>query len=231
MSPDKSPVRIGLFGGSFDPVHNAHLALAQVALAQLQLDSVRWIPAGQPWQKTNQLAAAEHRAAMVALAIADEPRFVLDRCELDRRGPSYTLDTVREMQAAQAPEQAAAGASTAQDFKFFLIVGQDQYSSFHTWRGWQELLQFVTLAVAGRPGAASAVNAELLAAGHQPVALPMMEISSTEIRRRIAGGLDIAGLVPAPVAGYIARHRLYQSHPTDLPSDTSSTPQELNGHS
>jgi nicotinate-nucleotide adenylyltransferase len=203
--------RIGLLGGSFDPVHNAHVALGEVAMAQLQLDSVRWIPAGNPWQKTNQLAAAEHRAAMVNLAIAHEPRFVLDRCELDRDGPSYTLDTVRELQASHPGAQ------------WFLIIGQDQYTGFHTWRGWQELLQAVTLAVAGRPGASSEVNVEVRNAGHQPVALPMMGISSTEIRSRIANGQDIADLVPAPVASYIARHSLYQGDHT--------LSQELNGHS
>lgn len=89
--------RIGLFGGSFDPVHNAHLALAHAALRDAALDEVRWIPAGQPWQKTRQLAAAAHREAMVALAIEGEPRFVLDRIELQRAGPSYTLDTVRAL--------------------------------------------------------------------------------------------------------------------------------------
>ena len=202
--------RIGLFGGSFDPVHNAHVALAKVAMMQLHLDSVRWIPAGNPWQKPGQLAPAEHRVAMVALAIADEPRFVLDRCELHRDGPSYTLDTVRELQVALA--------STNADAQWFLIIGQDQYTGFHTWRGWQALLQHVTLAVAGRPGASTEVNVDVLAevatTGHQPVALPMLNISSTDIRGRIASGQDIAGLVPAPVASYIARHSLYQGKHT-----------------
>ena len=211
MSLQAPAIRIGLFGGSFDPVHNAHVALAEVAMAQLQLDSVRWIPAGNPWQKPNQLAAAEHRAAMVTLAIAHEARFVLDRCELHRDGPSYTLDTVRELKAAHPSAH------------FFLIIGQDQYTSFHTWRGWQELLQVVTLAVAGRPGASPEVNTEVRKQGHDAVALPMMGISSTEIRRRIASGQDIADLVPAPVASYIARHSLYQGNQT--------LSQELNGHS
>jgi nicotinate-nucleotide adenylyltransferase len=199
-----SAQRIGLFGGSFDPVHNAHVALAEVGMAQLQLDSVRWIPAGNPWQKPNQLAPAEQRAAMVSLAIAHESRFVLDRCELNRNGPSYTLDTVRELQEADPAAQ------------FFLIIGQDQYTGFHTWRGWQDLLQRVTLAVAGRPGASADVNVEVLNAGHQPVALPMMGISSTEIRNRIANGQDIADLVPAPVASYIARHSLYRGNQTQV---------------
>ena len=173
LSLKKTALRIGLFGGSFDPVHNAHVALAEVAMTQLKLNSVRWIPAGNPWQKPAQLAPAEHRAAMVTLAIAHEPRFVLDGCELHRDGPSYTLDTVRDLKAIHPSAQ------------FFLIIGQDQYTGFHTWRGWQELLQVVTLAVAGRPGASREVNAEVRNQGHHAVTLPMMGISSTEIRRQI----------------------------------------------
>ena len=132
--------RVGLFGGSFDPVHNAHLALARAALAELQLDEVRWVPAGQPWQKARALTAAVHREAMLRLALAGEPRFVLDRTEIRRPGPSYTLDTVRELAAAQPGTE------------WFLIIGHDQYAGLHTWNGWQELLARVTLAVANRPG-------------------------------------------------------------------------------
>ena len=190
--------KFGLFGGSFDPVHIAHVALAQVALSQLQLDAVRWVPAGQPWQKTRELASPAHRAAMVQLAIADEPRFTLERCELNRVGPSFTLDTVRELQAATPGAQ------------WFLIIGQDQYVGLHTWRDWKLLLQLVTLAVAMRPGVPAQVSPEVQRVGHQPVALPMMEISSTEIRERVASGRGIDRLVPAAVARYIDRHHLYR---------------------
>ncbi|WP_425257929.1 nicotinate-nucleotide adenylyltransferase [Rubrivivax sp. RP6-9] len=189
--------RIGLFGGTFDPVHNAHVALARSALVDLQLDAVRWIPAGQPWQKDRQVTDAVHRAAMVQLAIAGEPRFVLDRIEIDRAGPSYTLDTVRALQAAQPGQQ------------WFLLIGQDQYAGLHTWNQWQELLTRVTLAVANRPGAAPAVHADVLRFPHRSVPLAMLDISSTDIRRRAALGLDISTLVPADVAGYIDQHRLY----------------------
>ena len=190
--------KIGLFGGSFDPVHSAHVALAQVALTQLQLDAVRWVPAGQPWQKARALASPAHRAAMVQLAIADEPRFTLERCELNRVGPSYTLDTVRELRAATP------GA------RWFLIIGQDQYAGLHSWRDWQALLQLVTLAVAMRPGAPTRVSPEVERLAHEPVALPMMDISSTDIRQRVACGQAVAGLVPAAVARYIDQHHLYR---------------------
>ena len=125
-------------GGSFDPVHVAHVALAEVALRHLALDEVRWVPVGQAWQKARQLAPAKHRLAMVQAAIQHEPRFVLDDCEVRRGGPSYTLDTVRELQA-QRP-----------GCEWFLIIGQDQYANLPTWQGWEELLSRVTLAVACR---------------------------------------------------------------------------------
>jgi nicotinate-nucleotide adenylyltransferase len=189
--------RIGLFGGSFDPVHNAHVALAKEALERLPLDEVRWIPAGQPWQKTRQLMSAAHREAMVKLAIAGEPRFKLETCELRRRGPSFTLDTVRELQAAQPGQQ------------WFLIIGQDQYTGLHTWRDWRELVGLVTLVVAKRPGATAWPHPDLLRAEQRAVPLPMMDVSSTDIRARIAQGQAIDDLVPAAVARYIEANRLY----------------------
>jgi nicotinate-nucleotide adenylyltransferase len=191
--------RVGLFGGSFDPVHNAHLALATTALDQLGLDELRWIPVGQPWQKARRLAAAADREAMVRLAIAGEPRFVLDRIELRRSGPTFTLDTVRELVAAEPGCQ------------WFLVLGQDQYASLHTWHDWRELLERVSLAIANRPGAALAVNPEIARAKHQVVRLPMMDVSSTEVRRRVAAGESIADLVPGTVARYIGQHRLYSA--------------------
>lgn len=191
--------RIGLFGGTFDPVHNAHVALARSALADLALDEVRWIPAGQPWQKARQITPAADREAMVRLAIAGEPRFVLDRIELRREGPSFTLDTVRELQAAMPGHD------------WWLLIGQDQYAGLHTWNHWQELLSRVTLAVANRPGVAPAVHADVQRFPHRSVPLAMLDISSTDIRARTAAGQDISKLVPADVAGYIEQHALYRA--------------------
>ncbi len=191
--------RIGLFGGTFDPPHNAHVALARLALAELALDELRWIPAGQPWQKSRQITAAGHREAMVRLAMEGEPRFVLERCELSRQGPSFTLDTVRELQAAQPGAQ------------WFLIIGQDQYAGLHTWRDWRELLSRVTLAVANRPGVAAAPHPDVEAAAHHVVPLPMLDIASTDIRARVAAGQGIGELVPVSVARYIETHHLYHA--------------------
>jgi len=190
--------RVGLFGGSFDPVHNAHVALARVALEQLALDEVRWIPAGQPWQKTRVLTSGADREAMVRLAIAGERRFTLDRIELRRGGITFTLDTVRVFAAAEPATE------------WFLILGQDQYATLHTWRDWRELVALVTLAIADRPDVETTVNAHIAKVPHQMVSLPMMDVSSTEVRRRVAAGEPIADLVPDAVASYIERRHLYR---------------------
>jgi nicotinate-nucleotide adenylyltransferase len=191
--------RIGLFGGSFDPVHNAHVALAKIALAQLNLDELRWVPVGQPWQKTRPLAPSADREAMVRLAIAGEPRFTLERSELRRRGMSFTLDTVRELQAAEP------------DNDWFLVLGQDQYAGLHSWRDWRELVSRVTLVIAPRPGVGP-VSPQVGSTPQRRVALPMMIESSTDVRELIAAGRPIDSLVPEPVARYIERHHLYQPH-------------------
>jgi nicotinate-nucleotide adenylyltransferase len=196
MSPSR---RIGLLGGTFDPVHRAHVALAHAALAALRLDEVRWVPAGQPWQKERRVTPAADREAMVRLAIGGEPRFVFERIEIERAGPSYTLDTVRALAAVQPGAE------------WVLIIGQDQYAGLHTWRDWQQLLGLVTLAVANRPGEHRSVAAEVQAFAHRVVPLPMLDISSTDIRARVSEGRDIAQLVPPEVARYIESHRLYRT--------------------
>ena len=190
--------RIGLFGGSFDPPHRAHVALAASALAQLALAEVRWIPAGRPWQKTRTVTPAPHREAMVRIAIDGEPRFVLDRIELDRAGPSYTLDTVRALQAREPGAE------------WVLLIGADQYANLHTWRGWERLLALTVLAVAQRPGEHPAPDAAVLRHPHSAVPLPMLDISSTDIRARAARGERIDALVPPAVARYIEQHHLYR---------------------
>lgn len=197
------PRRVGWFGGSFDPVHLAHLALARTALVQLQLDELRWVVAGQPWQKAGRgLAAPAHRAAMVALMLEGEPRFVLDERELRRAGPSYTLDSVREYQQDR-PEDA-----------LWLILGQDQLAGLPSWQGWEELLDRAALAVAARAEDAVLAPPALLARPGvmermERLAMPAMQWSSTEVRRRAAAGEDVSPMTGERVAGYIARHRLY----------------------
>jgi nicotinate-nucleotide adenylyltransferase len=192
-------MRIGVFGGTFDPPHNAHVALARAALDEFQLDALHWIPAGQPWQKARTVTDAVHREAMVRAAIVGEPRFMLDRIEIERQGASYTLDTVNALRASSP------------DAQLFLIIGADQYAGLHTWRGWQELLGLVTLAVANRPGPMPAVNPEVLRTTHRVVPLPMLDISATDIRSRVASGQSIDSLVPPAVARYIEINALYRN--------------------
>lgn len=201
--------RVGLMGGSFNPVHVAHVQLAQTALTTLSLEQVRWLPAGQPWQKTTASGAAAllpaaQRLAMVQLAIAHESRFVLDTTELQRAGPSYTLDTLQALQAAN-PQVA----------QWFLIIGQDQYARFDTWHGWPHILQRVTLAVACRGDAPAATPVALQQVPHRWVTLPMppAHISSTDIRQHLARGQSALSLAPKvldeAVARYIDTHQLY----------------------
>lgn len=198
MPPPSSTRRIGLFGGSFDPVHAAHVALARAALEALTLDELRWIPAGQAWQKTRTLTAPAQREAMIRLAIAGEPRFVLDRCDIERGGPSYTVDTVAALRAREP------GA------RLFLIIGADQYAGLHSWHRWRDLLASVTLAVANRPGPVPAPAPEVREQARQTVPLPMLDISSTVIRAKVARGEPIDALVPPAVARYIGQHSLYR---------------------
>lgn len=162
---------------------------------------MRWIPAGRPWQKRRDITPAAHREAMVRLAIEGEDRFVLDRIEIERAGPSYTLETVIERQADEPKAT------------WFLLIGADQYATLHTWRDWPELLKRVVLAVANRPGPMPPVDPEVLRHPHRAVPLPMLDISSTDIRQRVSRGESIADLVPPKVARYIAQHSLYQEGP------------------
>lgn len=205
------PRRIGLFGGSFDPVHRGHRVLADAALAQLGLDELRWVVAAQPWQKARRLASAEDRAAMVALAIADEPRHRLESCELERTGPSYSIDTVEQLQAQAARDGVAA--------QWFLLIGQDQYANLATWRRWPELLDRVTLAVAARDGRRPTPGEALAAHPHRivQVAMPPVPLSSTALRAALQAGCDPLALVPdqlcAPVAQYLACRQLYHLDP------------------
>lgn len=194
-------VKIGLFGGSFDPPHLGHLALARQARDQLALDELRWVPAGDPWQKADRwLAPAAQRIAMVEALIAGEPRMRVDDVETRRAGPSYTIDTVRALRAERP------------DATLVLVIGQDQYARLPTWHRWRELVDAVTLAVAARGGAQVQPPDELAPLAHrvEVLAMPPVAVSSTDVRAAAAAGADLRALVGDAVGRYIDRHALYR---------------------
>lgn len=204
MSAAAVPLRrVGVFGGSFDPPHRAHNALAHQAVEQLRLDALHIIPTGEAWHKSRVLTAASHRLAMARLAFPDLRNVVVDDRETRRRGPSYTVDTLTELAAEQPGVQ------------LFLIIGEDQARSLQSWHRWKAILQLAIICVAARAdssGARGTFNAELLAqTPFQVLNLPPMDVSATDIRHRLANCQNVAPLVFEAVARYIAHHHLYQT--------------------
>ncbi len=197
------PQRIGVFGGAFDPPHQGHVALAQAALDQLQLDELRIIPTGLAGHKTRSLTASEHRLAMARLAFAGLDRVVVDPRETLRTGVSYTVDTLRELRAEFAQAQ------------LFLIIGQDQAAALHTWHQWQEIPRLAIICVAARADFAGAGGQNAAEnANAVPITLlhmPPVALSATTIRQKLARHENVETLVFAPVARYIASHHLYQT--------------------
>jgi nicotinate-nucleotide adenylyltransferase len=194
--------RIGIFGGSFDPPHLAHVALAQAAVDQLKLDELRVFPTGQAWHKSRSLTAGEHRLAMARDAFGAVPRAVVDDRELRREGPTYTIDTLRELQAEHPGAE------------LVLVIGADQAEALHGWRDSGELMRLAHIAVAARarpdPDAPPFDAARLPAGGRfLAVELPPMPVSATLVRARVSAGEGIDHLVPPGVASYIAHHHLY----------------------
>ncbi len=193
--------RLGLFGGAFDPPHQAHVALARAAIEQLRLDELRIVPTGQAWHKARTLSDGAHRLAMARLAFADLPQAVIDDRELRREGPTYTVDTLRELHR-ERPKDA-----------LVLVIGADQADTFDQWRESDEIARLAIISIAGRPRAdapAGDVRAARVPGGRWvPIALAPLAVSATDIRERRAAGLGIDHLVPAPVARYIDLHHLY----------------------
>lgn len=204
MTPARTTTRrIGVFGGAFDPPHAAHVALVQAALDNLQLDELRVVPTGQAWHKAWTLSPAPDRLAMAQLAFADLPRVVVDSIEINRAGPSYTLDTLREMKI-RWPEA-----------EFFLIMGEDQALALTTWHDWAEILRLAIICVAEREitigQAPRFVAPKLHKSRFKRLQMPAMPVSATDIRARIAAHQRVVPLVFEPVARYIDDHNLYQT--------------------
>ena len=206
------PLRVGMFGGAFDPPHWAHLALAETALSQLGLDVLHILPTGHAWHKARVLSPAADRVAMCHLAFGHLDRVKLDEREIHREGPSYTADTLRELKREYPGAQ------------LFLVLGADQLLAFRSWVRWQEVLELATLAVANRAtniGADAPLDQEVetdlsqVDLPFERLDMPLKNISATAVRARLGQAAQSARalevLVPEAVAGYISTHHLYQT--------------------
>jgi nicotinate-nucleotide adenylyltransferase len=203
MAAPRQPVRIGVFGGAFDPPHVGHFELAQVAVQQFALDRLLVLPTGHAWHKRRALTAAEHRVAMATLAFADLRQAVVDPRETLRAGPSYTVDTLRELQAENPQAQ------------LYLLIGEDQARALTTWHAWEDLPKLAIICVAARAdstggmGQFDALKAQF--PGLTVIHMPPRELSATDLRHRASAGQSLIPLVFESVARYIDQHHLYQS--------------------
>ncbi len=199
-------ISVGILGGTFDPPHNGHLAIAKAALDYLGLEQVLFAPTRQPPHKPNQpITPVEARLEMVRLAIAPYPAFVLSRVDVDRAGPTYTVDTLRLLQ------RQFGGNAT-----LYFIMGMDSLTNLLAWYKPEELVRLCRLAVLQRPGfTADLGTLEERIPGIRKrvvfVPAPLVDVSASDIQRRIREGKNIAGLVPAAVAAYIQQHHLYRN--------------------
>jgi nicotinate-nucleotide adenylyltransferase len=200
--------RIGILGGTFDPVHYAHLAIAEEVYCALHLTRVLFVPAGQPPHKIGeQITPAEHRVAMLELAIRANPHFSLSLVDVERDGPSYTVDTLRLLRSEWGP-----------DASFYFVIGGDSLRDLPTWYDPAGILDQATIVALLRPGYADVEAERAMLVARLPalkqrlivVEGPRMDLSSTELRRRVATGRPIKYQTPDEVEDYIRRHRLYQ---------------------
>ena len=198
-------MNIGVLGGTFDPIHVGHLLVAEEARARLDLTETLFVPAGQPWLKLNNvISPAEHRVEMVRLAIAARPYFKLSTMEIERAGPTYTVDTIAELRA-----QLGAGD------ELFFILGWDNLNQLPQWHEPSRLVKMCRLVAVPRVDSPTpdldSLEAAIPGLSGKVILLdaPRIDINASEIRRRVARGLSIAQLVPEPVERYIKQHKLY----------------------
>jgi len=198
-------MNIGVLGGTFDPIHNGHLIVAEEARARVNLAETLFVPAGQPWLKTDRpISAVEHRVEMVRLAIADKPYFKLSTVDIDRAGASYTIDTIADLQ----------GQIGAED-ELFLILGWDSLAELPQWHEPSRLITMCRLVVTPRPGyprpKLKKLEASIPGISQRVMVMdgPEIDISASLVRERVAKGLYVRHLVPEPVNRYIKQHKLY----------------------
>lgn len=198
---DQSPRRrLGVMGGTFDPIHNGHLVCAEEACWQFGLDEIVFVPAGQPWQKRD-VSPAEERYMMTLLATAPNLRFSVARIEIDRGGPTYTLDTIRVLRSFYGDRA-----------DIFFVTGADAVSQILTWKDPDAVLKEAHFIAASRPEYdLGGLDVERFGGRVSRMEIPALAISSTDIRRRVADGRPIRYLVPWEVAEYIEQRGLYRS--------------------
>jgi nicotinate-nucleotide adenylyltransferase len=190
--------RVGIMGGTFDPIHHGHLVAASEVADRFSLDEVVFVPTGRPWQKDDGVSSAEDRYLMTVIATASNPRFAVSRVDIDRGGPTYTVDTVRDLRAVY-------GAGT----QLFFITGADALSKILSWKDAKEIFEMAHLVGVTRPGFE-------LTDDHLPedavslIEVPAMAISSTACRERVGAGHPVWYLMPDGVVQYIAKRRLYR---------------------
>ena len=211
-NPKAKVMRLGIFGGAFDPPHLAHVALVEAAISQLQLQQVRVLPTGQAWHKPRQLSDAANRTAMTRLAYAHLPDVVVDEREIRRKGPSYTVDTLHELQSEYPQAQ------------LYLLLGDDQRRSLPSWHQIGEIVRIAIICAAGRDVAVRAWNedarsvqppatlSDTLQARIRILDMPLMPHNATDIRVLAATEQALTGLVPPAVERYIHEHHLYRPH-------------------
>ena len=211
-------MRIGILGGTFDPIHFGHLAMAEEARVQLGLDQVFVVPAGRPWLKEGQqLSSAGDRIEMARVGVASNPHFTLRLDEVDRPGPTYTVDTLEALKQELPPEN-----------ELFFILGLDAMEDFHRWKNPERLLELCQLVIVQRPGSPEfdldrMVNQFPGAAGRLSVlSMPLMGISGTEIRRRAESGISLRYHLPDAVAEYIENHGLYAAEEDTKPRKSAA---------
>ena len=204
------PGRLGILGGTFDPIHHGHLAIAEATREEVDLERVLFVPAGQPPHRPYPPgASADDRAAMIGLALANAPAFSLSRLELDREGPSYTVDTLTTLAAAER--------EAGHEPDLWFILSAEAFAEFPTWHEAERVLALCRLVVLPREGHAPpdlrALVARLPSLAGRVALLdgPRIRLSASEVRARAAAGLSVRYLVPDAVAAYIADHRLYRT--------------------
>lgn len=194
-------MRIGVMGGTFDPIHHGHLVAASEAAHRFALDEVVFVPTGQPWQKAGkQISPAEDRYLMTVIATASNPRFTVSRVDIDREGPTYTIDTLRDLREVYP------------DAELFFITGADALSSIMSWHDWDKMFELAEFVGVTRPG--YELTEDMLPQDIQErvhlLDIPAMAISSTDCRERASQGRPVWYLVPDGVVQYIAKHGLYR---------------------